>query len=265
METEEIDEAADWLVRARQEGRTATACPRAAALAGEAAGYAVQARAREVLGAAGFGALVGYKIGCTNLVMQEALGVPGPAYGGLLAANLHRDEAGFSIAGVQAPGVECEIAEWIGRDTSPADAPFDRWTIGDYVAACSAAMEVVDNRYEDFRNAPFGLMIADDFFQSASVVGPRVETWHALDLAELTGRVHIDGALAGTGQGRNVMGHPLEAVAWLANRLARDGGRLLAGQVVLTGTIVPCQWLGTSPTEVSMEIAGLGRISATFL
>ncbi len=264
MDSSQIDEAADWLARARREGRTARACPQAAALASEAAGYAVQARTREVLGQAGFGALVGYKIGCTNLVMQEALGVPGPAYGGLLAANLHRDKASFSLAGFQAPGVECEIAVWIGRDTSPADAPFDRWTIGDYVAACSAAMEVVDNRYEDFRNAHFGLMIADDFFQSASVVGPRVETWHALDLAELTGRVHIDGALAGTGQGRNVMGHPLEAVVWLANRLAQGGGRLLAGQLILTGTLVPAQWLPAKPAEVSMEIDGLGRTAATF-
>ena len=264
MDANEIGEAAAWLARARQEGRLATACPQAPALHDEDAGYAVQEKLREELAGAGFGALVGYKIGCTNQVMQEALNVPGPAYGGLLAANLHRDDAGFSRDAFQAPGVECEIAVWIGRDTDPADAPFDRRSIARHVAACSAAMEVVDNRYGDFRNAPFGLMIADDFFQAASVVGPRVEAWQDLDLAEVTGRVHINDALAATGAGRNVMGHPFEAVSWLANRLAAQGRRLGAGQVVLTGTIVPCQWLEATPAAVVMEIDGLGRVAARF-
>ena len=264
MDANEIGEAAAWLALARREGRAATACPQAPALHGEDAGYAVQERLREELAGAGLGALVGYKIGCTNRVMQEALDVPGPAYGGLLAANLHRDEADFPFGRLQAPGVECEIAVWIGRDTGPVDAPFDRHEIGGYVAACSAAMEIVDNRYGDFRNAPFGLMIADDFFQAAAIVGPRVESWQGLDLAEVTGRAHINGALAATGTGRNVMGHPLEAVCWLANRLAAQGRRLRAGQVVLTGTILPCQWLEAAPSEVVMEIDGLGRVAARF-
>jgi 2-keto-4-pentenoate hydratase len=264
MNASEIGEAAAWLARARREGRAARACPQALALTEEDAGYTVQESLHEALGAAGMGDLVGYKIGCTNRVMQEALNVPGPAYGGLLAANLHRDEADFALNGFQAPGVECEIAVWIGRDTALAEAPFDRQSIGGYVAACSAAMEIVDNRYEDFRSAPFGLMIADDFFQAASVVGPRVEAWRGLDLAEVTGRARIDGEVVATGTGRNVLGHPLEAVSWLANRLADRGRGLRTGQLVLTGTMVPCHWLDAAPAEAVMELDGLGRTTARF-
>ena len=230
----------------------------------EAAGYAVQERLHACFVAAGSGPPVGYKVGCTNQVMQEALGVAGPAYGGLMAAEHHRDEGRFSLSAFAAVGVECEIAVWIGRDMGPAGAPYDRESAADHVAACSAAMEVVDNRYEDYPTAPLGLMIADDFFQAASVVGPRVEAWRGLDLAEVTGRVWIEGALVATGQGRNVMGHPLEVVAWLANRLAEHGRPLAAGHLVLTGTLVPVQWLGTKPCRVEMEVEGLGRVQATF-
>ena len=205
----EIADAAGWLVAARLDGRPASDCPLAPQLASEEAGYAVQAAGHEILAGEGFGRLVGYKIGCTNQAVQDLLAVPGPAYGGIVAANLHWDEAELAPVMLQRPGIECEIAFWINRTPEPAGAPYDRDSIRPCVAACSG----------DFRTAPFGLMIADDFFQAAAVVGPPVAAWQDLDLAALGGTTLMDGRAAGTGSGADVLGHPLEALAWLANRL----------------------------------------------
>ena len=260
----QIADAAGWLVAARLDGRAASDCPLAAQLASEEAGYAVQAAGHEFLAGEGFGRLVGYKIGCTNRAVQDQLAVPGPAYGGIVAANLHWDEAELARAPLQHPGIECEVAFWINRAPEPAEAPYDRESIRPCVAACSAAMEVVDNRYGDFRSTPFGLMIADDFFHSAAVVGPPISAWRELDLAALAGTTLVDGRVAGTGSGANVLGHPLEALAWLANRLLAQGKALQGGQVVLTGTMVDPVWLEPETAQAAIEIERLGRATARF-
>lgn len=258
----EITDAAGWLVAARLDGRPASDCPLAAQLESEEAGYAVQAAGHEILAGEGFGRLVGYKIGCTNQAVQDLLAVPGPAYGGIVAANLHWDEAELPRDLLQRPGIECEVAFWINRAPEAAGAPYDRDSIRPCVAACSAAMEIVDNRYGDFRAAPFGLMIADDFFQAAAVVGSPVAAWHNLDLAALGGTTLLDGRTAGTGRGADVLGHPLAALAWLANRLIAQGKALQGGQVVLTGTMVDPVWLEPGAAQAAIEIESLGRAKA---
>lgn len=262
---DEIGDAARWLVAARLDGRPASACPLAAHLDTEKVGYAVQAAAQEILSSEGFGRLVGYKIGCTNLAVQDQLGVPGPAYGGILAANLHWDEAEIARQTLQRPGVECEIAFWINRPPDATGAPYDRDTIRPCVAACCAAMEVVDNRYGDPRATAFGLMIADDFFHAAAVVGPTVSAWRELDLAAFGGTTWIDGTEFGIGTGANVLGHPLEALAWLANRLIGQGKTLQGGHVVLTGTLVDPAWLESGVKAAAIEVERLGRAAARFV
>jgi 2-keto-4-pentenoate hydratase len=265
MTKDEIGDAARWLVAARLDGRPASTCPLARHLDSEEAGYAVQAAGQKILSAEGFGRLVGYKIGCTNQAVQGQLGVAGPAYGRILAANLHWEEAEIARRTLQRPGVECEIAFWINRAPEPAGAPYDRDTIRPCVAACCVAMEIVDNRYGDPRSTPFGLMIADDFFHAAAVVGPTVAAWQGLDLSGLDGSTRIDGTEFGTGTGANVLGHPLEALAWLANRLIGQGETLQGGQVVLTGTLVDPAWLEAGVRAAAVEVERLGRATARFV
>jgi 2-oxo-3-hexenedioate decarboxylase/2-keto-4-pentenoate hydratase len=73
----------------------------------------------------------------------------------------------------------------------------------------------------------------------------------------------VGGKEAGRGTGADVLGHPAEALAWLANHLAIEGRGLHAGQIVLTGSLVKTLWLGAGG-HVVMELQGLGRVEATF-
>ncbi len=126
-------------------------------------------------------------------------------------------------------------------------------------------MEIVDDRYGGFQNVGVPTLIADDFFHAACVVGSSVEDWQGLDLAALAGRTLIDGDEAGRGVGADVMGHPLDAVVWLADRMAAIGESLRAGQFVTTGSMVAVQWLGDPPVEATVFVEGLGEISARFI
>jgi 2-oxo-3-hexenedioate decarboxylase/2-keto-4-pentenoate hydratase len=73
----------------------------------------------------------------------------------------------------------------------------------------------------------------------------------------------VNGAAAGEGQGRDILGHPLEALAWLANLKAREGGGLAAGEIVMLGSVVETRWLARGDV-VEVELESLGRARAVF-
>jgi 2-oxo-3-hexenedioate decarboxylase/2-keto-4-pentenoate hydratase len=126
-----------------------------------------------------------------------------------------------------------------------------------------AAIEVVDDRYEDYRVLDVPTLIADDFFNAACVLGVPVAAWRDLDLAALRGRMRINGADVGTGRGGDILGHPLEALAWLANALVARGSCLESGEFVLLGSVVETRWVGAGD-RVEVEIEGLGSARARF-
>ena len=256
--------AAGLIGEARKAGRRVGPLPADCAPDNETDGYTIQSALHGWLSEAGMGALAGYKVGCTTPVMQEIVGVPNPAYGGVMTTGTQHGSAEFAAGAFQKPGIECEVAVRISADTESGRADYDRSSIAGHVGACMAAMEIVDNRYGDFKTAGAPLMIADDFFHAACVLGLEIEAWQDLDLAALEGRTNIDGTTVGTGLGAAVMGHPLEAVAWLANALAVRGRKLAAGQFVLSGSFVAVHWIDAYPTEAVVEVDGLGAVGARF-
>ena len=73
----------------------------------------------------------------------------------------------------------------------------------------------------------------------------------------------VNGAEVGEGRGRDILGHPLEALTWLANLKAREGGGLATGEIVMLGSVVETKWLMRGD-RVEVEIESLGRASVVF-
>jgi 2-keto-4-pentenoate hydratase len=228
-----------------------------------AAGYLVQDAAHEILSAAGFGPVIGHKIGCTTRVMQSYLGIPHPCSGGVFAASVHHGTALIPHSSFRRVGVECEIAVSLSRDLGPRDNPFTATEVGRAVDFCMAAIEIVDDRYVDWRQLDAPTLIADDFFGAGCVLGTATPGGDWPDLAGVSGTTRINGIEAGTGRGADVMGHPLEALAWLANSMAGRGRPLRRGEFVLTGSLVETRWPEPGDTVV-VEISGLGTATASF-
>ena len=126
-----------------------------------------------------------------------------------------------------------------------------------------AAIEVVDDRYRDYRSLDTPTLIADDFFNAGCVLGDPVESWRELDLARVGGRMTVNGDEVGTGRGGDILGHPLAALAWLANARAARGQGLAAGDFVLLGSVVQTRWVDAGD-RVEVEVEGLGRASCRF-
>jgi 2-keto-4-pentenoate hydratase len=228
----------------------------------EAEGYQIQRAVHDLL-LPYFGALAGYKIGCTSPVMQQYLDIPHPCGGGVFAKGVHESGASLSAKDFVRVGVECEIAVRLGRDLLPSEEPFTSEWVAESIEAYLPAIEIVDDRYVEWETMGAPTLVADDFFAAGCVLGKPVARTAAPDLLEVVGRAIINGVAVGQGTGADVLGHPHHALAWLANHLAADGKGLHAGQIVLTGSLVKTVWLKAG-ASVKMELEGLGKVTVTF-
>ncbi len=260
MDRHTIDDVAERLFIARRQSPPLVSLPPSRRPATLAEAYDVQnaLHAKQLWG--GKSQLAGWKIGCTNKVLQDLLKIPYPAAGGILAENIHHSGADLPFGRFACVGIECEIAFELGEELPIDTTPWIQARLADRIAACMAAIEVVDNRYGDFRTVGAPTMIADDFFQAAVVLGHRHTNWRDADLVNLAAATFIDGQEVGHGQGVDVMGHPLEPLVWLANSLAGRGQGLRRGDIVLTGSMVAVHW-PQAPCSVHIENSAFGRVS----
>lgn len=231
----------------------------AAAPADVAAGYAAQ---REVAAALGAIPPAGFKIGATTRQMQAYLGLAGPAAGFVQAEGLQAGRGHFRFAELIGPGVECEVGLRLGTNL-PA-GPCTREQAAAAVAEVFAAIEIVEKRYNDLAALGTPTLIADQVFHRAGVLGAPAAGWRAADLGAIRGRISVDGTLRAEGVGADLLGHPFEALAWLAASPAAEVfGGLRAGQVVFLGSVTPPIWLD-GPCLVTVEFDLLGRTEAVF-
>ena len=129
----------------------------------------------------------------------------------------------------------------------------------DYVTPC---FEIVDSRIHDWR-----IRIQDTVADNAScgvfVLGQERVDPRELDLPALHMRVFKNGELLSEGLGSAVQGNPLTAVAWLANTLGAFGIPFKAGEVILSGSLVPLEPVRAGD-RFSLTIDGLGSAQVSF-
>jgi 2-keto-4-pentenoate hydratase len=206
------------------------------------------------------GPLAGYKIALTTPVMQRMVGFHAPIAGAILARTIHSSPITLRRTDYVRLGVECEIAVQLGRDLPAAQASYRRDQVADAVAAVMPAFELIDDRQADYTQlaAHVLTLIADNAWNAGIVLAAPSRDWHAIDLAAARGVMLINGTVVGEGHGRDVMGHPFEALLWLVNMLAQRGKSLTQGMIVMTGSIVATKFVNPGDT-VGLSVDGLGE------
>lgn len=224
-------------------------------------GYRVQQRANAML-EPHLGPRVGHKIGGTTEAMRRYIHVPEPLAGEIFERQLQPEGETVDRAEFVRLGIEAEIAVRLARDLAPRTAPYTREDAAGAVAALMPAIELVDDRYGNFATIGGPTQIADNAFDAGSVLGAPLADWRDLDLANLTARVFRDGTLVAEGRSDSLLGHPLDALAWIAERRSRLGLGLAAGTFVSLGSMTPVQW-ADEPAVYRVEVEDLGRVEVT--
>jgi 2-oxo-3-hexenedioate decarboxylase/2-keto-4-pentenoate hydratase len=223
--------------------------------------YLVQEKLHKLLIDAGYGRIAGHKIGCTTDVMQQYLKIDTPCAGKLFETTVCNLDGEYERQRLCLPGVECEIAVRLSSDLLLADvdvndAQANREFAAAAVDAAMASIELVDSRWLDFSLLPAATLIADDFFGAGCVLSEEVNV-DPLTLDELTGSMFVNGAQVGEGRGSDILGHPLDALVWLARLRQRQGQPLRQSEFVTLGSMVKTQWIETGD-RVNIVVDGLG-------
>lgn len=220
-------------------------------------GYRLQHAIHEQLMAQG-DQRVGWKVGSTSAASQRGFGITEPVYAGLFASDRSASVKEALARPLTRPSVECEIAVALRHDLDGA-ADLSEAVLVDAIGTCHIACEIIDNRYGNQMALGVPALIADDFFQAGFVLGPENIGWQQQDLASAEGFIDI-GSNRRTGSARDGLS-VFDSLRWLATALARDGLSLRAGDMILTGTLVPPTSVPLQAGTVTMGITGFATIS----
>ncbi|MBV8030165.1 MAG: fumarylacetoacetate hydrolase family protein [Betaproteobacteria bacterium] len=207
------------------------------------------------------GAVSGYKIALSTPAMQKFVGVGEPMAGTMLYSTLRRSPCAVKASDYVNLIVEFEIAVELAEDLPAIDAPFGRERVAATVGAVMPAIELADDRGADYTSLsrhPLEL-IADNCWNEGTVLGESRTDWRQTDLAAVRGSARINGVLAGRGLGADTMGHPLAALAWVADNLAARGRGMVRGDIVITGSLVTTKQARAGDL-ISWEIDELGAV-----
>ncbi len=219
-------------------------------------------RALALLG--GNAAPAGFKIGATAKRMQEYLGLTGPAAGFMGQSGMYASGAVLRFADYLQPGVECEIVVKLAKDLPPCPCTAEQAAAA--VGEFTAGIEIVENRYGDIAALGTPSLIADQVFHAACIRGETGGVdWKTLDIPNLTGRMAVDGVVQMDGKAGDLLGHPMNCLAWLAaSPVAAAFGGLKAGQIVMLGSVTPPIWL-EAPCRVTVDFSPLPIVQVQFI
>ncbi len=180
--------------------------------------------------------LRGYKVGFTNIPVRDDMGLPDSTYGYLLESMVLESGGTLNLSELIAPRIECEICFRLAKPLAGKGLTIAQ--VLDATDAVAAAFEVCDARIRDWK-CPYPDFIADNGFSARIVLEG---SWHDVaetDLLEESVVLTQNGNEIARGRGEMAMGHPANAVAWLAGKLADRNKGLEAQQIVMTGTLTP--------------------------
>lgn len=204
--------------------------------------------------------VIGRKVGLTAKSVQQQLGVSQPDFGVLFADMAIADGGSLPPQKVLQPKAEGEIAFLIAEDV--AGPGVTREQVSAAISGVVAAIEIVDSRIADWK-ITFADTVADNGSAAFFVLGNDPRPLAEVDLWTCGMVLEINGEIASLGAGAACLGHPLNAVTWLAQTLAARGEHLRKGDLILSGALAPMMVI-TPGDKVKVSIGGLGSVSFAY-
>ena len=255
LDKDQIAAASQVLVQHWRDGSKLDALETRLRPQSRADGYAVQA----ALGSQVFG----WKIAATSEAGQKHINVAGPLAGRIMRDTVIADGGTASMKGNAMRVGEPEFCFRMGRDLAPRPAPYSVDEVLAAVGTLHPAIEIPDSRFTDFASAGEAQLIADNACAHLFVLGAATSAnWRAMDLVEERPQITLRGERY-VGHGKNVLGDPRVALAWLANELRELGITLRAGEVVTTGTCHPPLPIQAGD-QFAVDFGVLGKVSVRF-
>ena len=202
---------------------------------------------------------LGWKVGLGALPAMERLNIKAPLVGYMMQKSLLPNRVAVPVGSWHKPVAEPEVAVYMGRDL-PAGA--DRAATAAAIAALGPAIELAD------LNPPpddVEVTLAGNIFHRHVILGPEDKSRAGARLDGLAGHVFRRGALAAK-QDRieALIGEMIGIVQHVAGTLSAYGEKLSAGDVIITGSIVPPPMIEPDETEFGYRLDPIGELAVRF-
>ncbi|MCY4051380.1 MAG: hypothetical protein OXE41_09060 [Gammaproteobacteria bacterium] len=258
-----VSDAAEWLLTARQDMRVQSNLPTSLYPDSVLQAYLVQEELVSRMSKLNDSPVIGYKLACTFAPLMKMLGTDGPFYGCLMVHSTYQNNIKLEAENFSQRIVEPEFLLEMSADLPASDEPYTAQSILPYIGDLFPSIEVVDHRYTDFTKVGVNALIADNAIHGVSVLGEAVSDWKSFDLVTHKVDLCINGKIKETGIGENVLGNPLNAMAWLANTLKSRGKTLKKGDLVTTGATSPT-YQAVAGDLVRGDFGQLGEVILSF-
>tara|TARA_S200000501_G_scaffold181556_3_gene171024 strand:+ start:8088 stop:8849 length:762 start_codon:yes stop_codon:yes gene_type:complete len=201
----------------------------------------------------------GWKIGCTTKVMQKYLKIPSPCLGRVMKKNILKGDSKVDFMNFIRPGVECEIGVILSKEFDiNTKKPLEK-----IIEKIVPSIEIVDDRWPDYKKEKTAILIADDFFASSIVYGEGININDIKDLSNIRGFMSCNNSKLGEGKGSDILQDPLNALRWFLEFNFKDNNVPKAGDLISLGSIVQTYWVNQNDT-IKIDLEKIGKVEVQF-
>lgn len=215
-----------------------------------AAGYELQ-RLGVLVREANHERLSGWKVAFAGAAAQRRFGLSEPVYGALTDAMAMAEGQLVDLTQLIQPKLEIELALVLGQDLNPGFYSDEELLAA--IGELAAAFEIADCRWQNWEFGA-GAFVADNSAAAAYCLSAR-QPFDARRHAQVEYRLVHEGHTLGAGISNPGEESPLANTCWLIRRLLAEGHRLAAGQVILSGALLPP--IGIEPGVYRLSMLGM--------
>jgi 2-keto-4-pentenoate hydratase len=172
--------------------------------------------------------------------------------GPIFASQVHTVSAGSSsvmpifVGGFAA--LEAEFVFRLGQKIEPIERVWSEKDLAHSVAGLHVGAEIASSPMAEINNLG-PTVVASDFGNNAGLLlGPEIANWQAMQPAELTAKVFVNGDIVGDASAAAIQGGPIAALKFILALSASRGIELPAGTLISTGACT-----GIHDVEVTSE------------
>ena len=208
---------------------------------------------------------IGKKIGCTSKAAQTQMNISEPFYGNLFSKYSSKNVKKLNSKNFFQTFVEPEISFRIKDDVDISKAPFTIKNVRNLLDGILCSVELVDFRFQK-EISDIGAMNlistngASDFW----IYNEKIFDINEIDLTNFNVSLFINNEIQETGNTKNVLNNPLNAVLWLINTLSLKGEAMLKGQYISSGSCTKAFKIH-SGNLIKADFGKLGKIEFEYI
>ena len=207
---------------------------------------------------------IGKKIGCTSIAAQKQMNVNEPFYGNLYSRYSSKNINKLNSKYFFQPFVEPEISFRVREDIDVSKAPYSLNDLNSLLDGIISSIEIVDFRFQKPLSEIGALnLISTNGASDYWIEGSKLFQLNEINLNDFEVSLFIDDELKETGNTKNVLENPLNAVLWLINSLCLKGETMLKNQYISSGSCTKAFRIYKG-NKIKADFGKLGTIEFNF-